>query len=162
MEIFYLGECDLSDLLNMYCKVWKWHDGKKWMCATVLWRNWSLAVNILGDIAKTIIESAQTMAELKELKMYSWRLRRVYWKLKTYSWKLKMVYWKLKTIENILTSVYNSNKNKNNRNKIQQEQWQKVISIAQLCLSAVLKISDQKLFMNPNEEFFPVIFISTP
>ena len=21
MEIFYLGECDLSDLLNMYCKV---------------------------------------------------------------------------------------------------------------------------------------------
>ena len=36
MEIFYLGECDLSDLLNMYCKVSKSHDRKKWMCTTVL------------------------------------------------------------------------------------------------------------------------------
>ena len=52
MEIFYLSECDLSDLHNMYCKVSKWHDGKKWMCATVLWRNWGLAVNMLGDITK--------------------------------------------------------------------------------------------------------------
>ena len=53
IEFFCFGEYDLFDLLNMYCKVWKWHDGKKWMCATVLWRNWSLAVNILEDIAKS-------------------------------------------------------------------------------------------------------------
>ena len=132
MEIFYLCECDLSDLLNMYCKVWKWHDGKKWMCATMLWRNCSLAVNILGDITK-IVESAQLMAELKKLKTYSWKLKMVYWKVKTYSWKLKVVYWKLKTIENkMLTSVYDAHKNKNN--------YKRVIGTAQLCLSAVLKI----------------------
>ena len=53
MEIFCLGEYDLFDLFNMYCKVWKWHDGRKWMFATVLWRNRSLAVNILEDIAKS-------------------------------------------------------------------------------------------------------------
>ena len=29
MEIFFLGECDISDLLNMYYKDWKWHDRKK-------------------------------------------------------------------------------------------------------------------------------------
>ena len=70
MENFYLHECELSDLLNMYYKVWKWHDGKKWMCATVFWRNWSLAVNI-WEILQKIVESAQPMAELKKLKMYS-------------------------------------------------------------------------------------------
>ena len=37
----------------MYCKVWKWHDGKKWMCATVLFRTWSLAMKIFEDIAKS-------------------------------------------------------------------------------------------------------------
>ena len=53
IEFFCFGEYDLFDLLNMCCKVWKWHERKKWMCATVLWRNWSLAVNILEDIAKS-------------------------------------------------------------------------------------------------------------
>ena len=65
METFYLGECDLSDLLNMYCKVWKWYDGKKWMCATMLWRNWSLAVNIWGDIAKKLLYQLSLWLSLK-------------------------------------------------------------------------------------------------
>ena len=91
--------------------------GKKWMCATVLWRNWSLVVNILGDIAKHCwISSA--------IKTYSWKLKMVYWKLKMYSWKLNTVYWKLKTKENnMLTSVYGAHKNKDKR----------VIGIPQLC-----------------------------
>ena len=37
-----------------------------------------------------IVESTH-MAQLKKLKMYSWKWKMVYWKLKTYSWKLKMV-----------------------------------------------------------------------
>ena len=52
MEIFCLGEYGLFDLFNMDCRVWKWHD-KEVECATVLWRNWSLAVNSLEDIAKS-------------------------------------------------------------------------------------------------------------
>ena len=53
MEVFILGEYDLFNLYNMNCKVSKWHDTKKWGYATVLWRNWKLAMNILEDIAKS-------------------------------------------------------------------------------------------------------------
>ena len=69
------------------------------------------------------------MTEFKKLKMYSWKLKMVYWKLKIYSWKLK-------TIENnMLTSVYDTQKdtNKNNRNKNIKNNNQIVICIAQLC-----------------------------
>ena len=53
IEFFCFGEYELFDLLNMYYKVWRWQERMKWMCATVLWRIWSLAVNILEDIAKS-------------------------------------------------------------------------------------------------------------
>ena len=97
----------------------------KWMFATVLCRNCSLAVNTLGDIAKNRLS-------LKQLKMYSWKLKRVYCKLRTienelrstgpnkvpllftrclywergYIWKLKTVYCKLKMCTWKLKMIY--------------------------------------------------------
>ena len=55
IEFFCFGEYALFDLLNMCCKVWRWHERMKRMCATVLWRIWSLAVNILEDIISLIV-----------------------------------------------------------------------------------------------------------
>ena len=53
----------------MYCKVRKWLDGKKWMCATVLWRNWSLTVNIwkiLRNVAYIVVAN-YTIFEISTL-----------------------------------------------------------------------------------------------
>ena len=44
-------------------------------------------------------------------------------------------YKKYNTYKTMLTSVYNAHKNKNNRNS-----YKRVIGIAQLCLSALLKM----------------------
>ena len=74
MEIFCLGEYYLFDILNMYCKVWKWHYGKKWMCATVLWKNWSLAVNILEDIAKHCLYGSCKVHNFLKYQLSSWLL----------------------------------------------------------------------------------------
>ena len=53
MEIFCLGEYDLLTYLTWIVMSASGHDGKNWMFATVLCRNWSLTVNILEDIAKS-------------------------------------------------------------------------------------------------------------
>ena len=97
IEIFYLGECDLSDLLNIYCK---------------LWMTWWKAVDVSYCVVKKLELSSEYFGwycknrlNSKQLKMFSWKLKMAYCKLKMYSWKLKTVYWKLMTIANELRST---------------------------------------------------------
>ena len=55
IEFFCLGEYDLFDLLNMYYKVWRWHDRKKWMCTTLLWRKVEVSIEYFGRYCKKLL-----------------------------------------------------------------------------------------------------------